>query len=332
MAKCGCGQCAYVDIIYHRCNVQRDGVTFPFINTKEMSDSVRNMLKFRLRTESDEILNEFDLFCIEINKWLEQKVSLKMYKEILQNIRAFEALNAQDGSTNLLISRSVEISAAQEFQTLHNIVNDYVNWFNYKLLEVIVDRACRELKIDINDCGLNLTSYKTELHSFCKRCIYECPVPKDDINKHSKFLCVKVQMPEEFIKIKADNIEEFQGELSIALGLTSYTLKLWLVADGCVEVLFSIPTSVHTVLFPLSSDALSKLVPLGVMKICTDGYVVERDKSSSDFNVMTDNVSICGVISILWSSWQIRGGGGGGGGGLVSLQHVPLRILYTNTS
>ena len=280
--------------------MQRDGVTFPFINTKEMSDSERDILKFRLCTESDEILNKFDHFCIEINTWLEQKVSLKMYKKILKNIRAFsEALNGQDSSSNLLMSRSVEISEVQEHQTLHNIVNDYVNWFNYKLLKEIVDRACQRLKIDRKDCGLNLTSYETELHSFCKRCIYECPIPENDLNKHSKYLCVKVQMPEEYIKIKGTKIEEFQGGLSIALGLTSYTLKLWLVADGCVEVLFSIPTSVHTVLFPLSSEALSKLVPLGVIKICTEGYVAERDKSSSDFNVMTDNVSIICGISVL---------------------------------
>ena len=226
MAKCGCGQCAYVDIIYHRCNVRQDGVTFPFINTKEMSDTERDILMYRLATESRKLLNKFDLFCIEINTWLEQKVYLKMYKEILKNITAFDALNGQEGSSNLLMSRSVEISAAQEHQTLHNIVKDYVNWFNYELLEVIVDRACRELKIDINDCGLNFTSYKTELHSFCKRCIYECPIPEKDLNKHSKYLCVKVCMPEEFTNIKANKIATFQAELSIALGLTSYTLKL----------------------------------------------------------------------------------------------------------
>ena len=299
VAQCGCGQCAYVDIIYHRCNVQRDGVTFPFINTEEMSDTERDLLMHRLVTESHGILHTFDHFWIQINTWLQQNVSLKMYKEILQSITAFEALNGQEGSSNLLTSRCVEISAAQEHQTLHNIVKEYVNWFNYELLEEIVNRACQKLEIDRNNFGLNLTSYVTDLHLFCKRCIYECPIPEKDLKKHSKYLCVKVQMAEESIKIKANKIREFQGGLRIALGLASYTLKLCLVADGCVEVLFSIPTSIHTVLFPLSSDALPKLIPLGVMKICTHGYVVEWDKNSSDFNVMPDNVSIICGISVL---------------------------------
>lgn len=271
------------------CNVQRDGVTFPFLNTQEMSPCQIDILLYKLRAESNKILNAFDIFCIEINKWIEDNISLEQYKKILQNISAFEPL--KDGACSLLTSRSKEISEASEYQTLHTIVKEYINWFSYSLLEVVLDRACFMLKINPNDSGPKST-YKAELLSFCKRCIHECPMPNEVLTKDCKHLSVKVQMPEEFIKVKAHKIREFHGELCIALGLTPYSLKLCCVDDGCIQVVFSLPTCIHAALFPLSNEVCLKLIPLGVMKICSDGYVIERERNSLNFHVMSANVSL----------------------------------------
>ena len=292
-AQCGCGKCNYLAIIDHQCKVQRNGVPFPFINTTRMSDTETDILISRLSEESDEILKKFGTLFNEIKTWLNHAVSLESYKDILRNIRAFEPLS--EANHTLLNNRKQEIKEAQDHQTLHDIVNDYVNWFNYQLLgEIVVNKLANANPFDT---GL-ISIYKTELYSFCERCIYECPM-QSRTNNSGKYLCLKVEMPTEIMKLKANKIKVFQGQLCRALRLATYSLKLCLVVDGCVQVVFSIPTSVHAALFPLSSDTLNKLVPLGVTKLCTDGYVVERDKDSHNFNVILDKVGLLNIIIII---------------------------------
>ena len=279
-------------IISHDCKVPRNGINFPFIDTIEMSDNEKKILKSRLRGEAKKMFNEYDILIDEYRSWFENNnIRLELYKDVLQNITGFEELN--ENSSKLLEQRKEEIRKAQDIQTLDDIVRDYVNWFSYSLLSTIVDRVCRKINVRPDNFREKVEKYKEELQSFCKRCIYECPMPSElpPSSKLSKYLCMKVHMHDKYINVKAEEIMEFQEQLSKALDLSEHTLCLKSVDKGCVEVLFSIPTSIHATLFPLQSDKLNKLALLRVIKICTDGYVIEElDRYSQHSHQGTEKV------------------------------------------
>ena len=241
-----------------------------------------------------EIQMTFHTFYEDIKSSLKAKVTLELYQEILLSIPAFES----DANHALLNDRSKEIKEAQDHQTLHDIVSDYVNWFNYQLLEEIVDIANKKILVSQNLFDTELIStYKRDLFSLCKRQINQFPMPPS--TNFGNDLNLKVEMGD-YNKITAQMIQKFKEDLCHCLKLASYSLKLCLVTEGCVQVVFSIPTSVHAALFPLSSDTLNKLVPLGVTKIWTNGYDVERDKDSDNFNM----VSLYNIIISIFINYK----------------------------
>ena len=268
----------------------RNGINFPFIDTWKMSDYEKNDLKSRLRREAQKIFNKFDILFDDYQTWLvDNKVTLQLYQSVLQNITGFEELS--ENKSTLLEDRRKEIREAPDFGTLDDIIHDYVNWINYSLLSTIIVRVCRKISRSPDDFWENVVKYETELHSFCQRCIYECPM-SSSLPPGNKYLCFKVHMPVKYIKIKAEMIIQFQLDLSEALNLSPHTLYLQSVDEGCVELLFSIPTSIHCTLFPLQTNMLNKLILLGVIKVCTDGYVIKWDKNSQCFHQIPDKV-IC---------------------------------------
>ena len=290
-AQCGCGHCAFQDIIHHRCQVPRNGIRFPFIDTKEMSNAERASLTSLLTDEAKIIFEQFDILFGKYSTWIEKNnVTLKLYKSVLQNITGAEALS--ENNICLLEDRKKEIREANDFELLADIIHQYVNWFNYSLLGKIIGRISCEIAKNSDDFSKEVEKYELELQQFCKRNIYECPMSSElPHDPYQKYLCVKVEMPDNHMKfLKAKHIMKFQADLGKALDLPLYTLKLCSVAEGCVEILFSIPTSIHNAIIPLHDGVLNKLIPLGVIKICTDRYVIEWNKISQCFDLMLDKV------------------------------------------
>ena len=122
------------------------------------------------------MMSDFDILFDTYCQWLvDHNVSVECYKAILCNIRGIDSLECNGGKNQFLEDRETEISEAEEHQKLHRIVKDYVNWLNYYLLEVVIERAAQKTGITQEDFTDKVAVYKTKLHSFCERCIYECP-------------------------------------------------------------------------------------------------------------------------------------------------------------
>ena len=60
-----------------------------------------------------------------------------------------------------------------------------------------------------------------------------------------------------------NNIKELQASITETLGLSKYTLQLCDVTDGCVTVVFRIPSWLGDVI-TISSEQQQKLVHIGV--------------------------------------------------------------------
>ena len=63
--------------------------------------------------------------------------------------------------------------------------------------------------------------------------------------------------------------------------IPKYVLTLCTVADGCVELVYSVPLCIYSVLFPLNEEQWRHLITLGVTEIKTKDYHYEKEHVSS---------------------------------------------------
>ena len=119
-----------------------------------------------------------------------------------------------------------------------------------------------------------LQNYKEALQRFCKRRIFELPLPESGNgtdNKKQKKLCVKLNIRED---ARAEQMFLIKRKVAEILQLNPATLQIYSVDEGCVQLIFLIPKFVAQEIFPLSDEqatALSKGV--AVMRLECGHYV-----------------------------------------------------------
>ena len=74
------------------------------------------------------------------------------------------------------------------------------------------------------------------------------------------------------ITCTAEQIRLFEATLRTSLNIPEYALKLHTVAEGCVELVYSVPLCIYSVLFPLNEEQWKHLITLGVSEIITKDY------------------------------------------------------------
>ena len=85
-------------------------------------------------------------------------------------------------------------------------------------------------------------------------------------------------------------LTKFRAKLAMSLGIEVHTLVVCSVEAGCVKLTFQIPSFVAKAIFPLSSEAVSSLKLLGIVKLTCEG--LEYDFGS----VMSGASKVCTMI------------------------------------
>ena len=156
------------------------------------------------------------------------------------------------------------------------ILSDYYTWFNCDVLKIVLQTAKMLTQKDPKDILSILQSYVEELHKFCKRNIFECPPfsPMSSI-KGTTYFSLKVEKYQ-VLDQKTFTAEEIQATLMTSLNIEQYALKLCTVAEGCVELVYSVPLCIYSVLFPLNEEQWKLLITLGVTELMTKDYHYKR--------------------------------------------------------
>jgi len=161
-----------------------------------------------------------------------------------------------------------EVGKAHSISEIFFHVNRSWSWFNYHLLEEI-----------INDFGdqsdhERLANYKQKFTEYSKKRVFEVPSAAfhgtsadsdDQVN-----LVVKVDHVWENYYVK--DAATFCNNLASVLGVKRHLLRLVSVRNGCVLLTFLIPRSVAQPAFLLSSCQKTNLGDIGVMELRCDGY------------------------------------------------------------
>ena len=271
LTNCGCGKCDFETIISNGCPKQRKK-PFLQLDTSSLTEKEEGILLSQLKKDADAISDQWDTIVHQFNSWMDENISLKMYKEILLTV---PGVTTAIKEVPLLSDRKQEIVAAKDHLGCFAILSDYCSWFNYSILEAVVSRAKKRTQKDSSKFLSSLRSYVDQLHIYCKRNIFECPKPSDTLStKSSTFLVLKVNEDQfsDVNKVSAEKIKLFKIELMKLFEIQDYTLNLHTVDKGCVRLNHSIPLCIYNELFPLNEDQCRSLRMLGVIEVITMDY------------------------------------------------------------
>lgn len=261
---CGCGKCSLTTYLDQGCPEPVKTLSnFPYLQTTGLSQGEVMILEGRLFNEFQLITRSFSCFNSAICKSLiKQQITVKELSRVLRDLRAFQPSRPD---TPLFRDKFNEIKAAEDIDDVFDILADYVSFFNFHITEHIVEN------LGTPDDKRLLSDYKTELESYCKRNIFECPsysAPKQGVAE----LVMKVEGIE---KHNMKHLAELISHVSKVISVSQHTLQLCSVEKGCVQLNFQLPDFVKYYIFPLVEEQMSQLKMMGIILLVCDKWRYE---------------------------------------------------------
>ena len=180
---------------------------------------------------------------------------------VVKFVKHILALGAYDPAPeerdrSLLDEHRQEIKGAESISAIFIILSPYWSYLNYEILEYIIEHY------GTSEDTEQLRSYKEKLTDFCKRRIFELPMPVRDngteniLSPKQKKLIVKLDVRED---ISCGQFNRIKVMIAKILLVRPATLQISSIAAGCVQLTFLIPKFVAQEIFPLSNEQKSAL-------------------------------------------------------------------------
>ena len=181
------------------------------------------------------------------------------------------------------------LANARNVDAVMSVVKDYCSFFNYRMLEHIINELGTEQD------KVNLAKYKGDFAKYGERHVFECPseVGKLSDEGHGNMF---VTLDDSFDKCTVNHLQSFISNLQKTLNIPSnIVLKLCRIESGSLKLTFQLPHFVLEDIFPLSSDQEVELSSLGVMQLSCGDYQFINQRQESTVNL----VCICSGILII---------------------------------
>ena len=179
----------------------------------------------------------------------------------------------EERDRSLLDEHRQEIRGAKSISEIFIILSAYWNYLNCEVLEYIIEGYGTSDDIE------RLRKYNEKLHNFCKRRIFELPMPvrgngtENKLSPKQEKLPVKLDVRED---IPSERFNQIKGKIAKILHVRPATLQIYSIAKGCVQLTFLIPKFVAQEIFPLSCEQTSALSKdVSVIRLECMDYVFE---------------------------------------------------------
>ena len=239
---------------------------FPYLDYKNLSEQDKLALQCRLLQDSDKITDEFnDLTHYTIESIVSCRVSVKELHTHLSGLGAYKPIHREDP---FLRDKLDEIKRAENVKDVFNILHDYYSLFNYHIIKKLIGW------FGTPEDKERLKTYTEHFKAFCKRMTFQCP---PDIYGR-----VTMEKTDIVVKVKdswgpaigcpVDTVLRLRISLGDILGVEPSTLYLCRIDEGCVELLFQVPSFVGEDIFPLSMEQKRSLTSVGVIRLTCGSY------------------------------------------------------------
>lgn len=235
---------------------------FPHLNVCDLSENEKQDLEARLLNDTEHMIYSFARLVFKsCQSIVKQKINPEGLAVCVLALDAFS-----DGARvhlPLLKEEEKEIRTASTVEKIFLVLKGHWSFINYGILEHI-----------INSCGteedkMNLHKYVHQLKEFCQRRIFEVP-PHAYGSESKKRNWTKLTFKLDKKVPTLEDIRETQRLIAQILDLKPSTLYLCCVDEGCVQLLYLIPSFVAKEVFPLSSDQKIALHDAHILKLDHD--------------------------------------------------------------
>lgn len=268
-ANCGCEMCNFQSLISSGCPKPRTfgDKTFMYLDTASLNQSEKEALLLQVNEDADAIFDHWDNLVCRFSSWMKANVSLEDFKHILLYL---PGIKSERKEVHMFKDRNQDIMSAKNHLDCFAILSGYHSWFNCSILESVIKAASRRTQNDSSEFLSSSKSYMDQLYNYCKRNIFECPVPSYmSSTMNNTFLVMKVSEDQLSTVVSAEKINLFTAKLKKYFGIQDYVMELCTVGIGCVELVYSIPLCIYNELFPLNEDQCKSLASVGVMEAIT---------------------------------------------------------------
>ena len=240
--------------------------SFPYLKKSGLTPEQQEGLSIRLCVESEDIIHKFWRLHSRVYESLRQRnVPVDRLVVHLLSLDAFDPVS-KDSQKPVLQTFSQELRNAGSIEDVLYIIRDYFSFFNYLVIEHIVD----ELGTDQD--RVELHNYKKEFEEYSKRRIYECP-PVYGPMSGADHADLVLKLDSVYEKFTVKELKKFEYRLSRILHVSSQSvLRLCRVEEGCLQLIFQVPSFVQQEIFPLSSEQESALAAEGVIRLTCGDY------------------------------------------------------------
>ena len=172
----------------------------------------------------------------------------------------------KDSQKPTLQSFIKELRSAESIEDVLFIIRDYFSFFNYRVIEHIVDG------LGTDQDRVELQNYEREFDEYSKRRVCECPPdygPKSD----AEHVDLVVKLDSVFEEFTVKELTKFQYRLGRIFCVSPQSvLRLCRVEEGCLQLIFQVPSFVQQEIFPLSTEQESALAVEGVSRLTCGDY------------------------------------------------------------
>ena len=240
--------------------------SFPYLKESGLTPEQQEGLSIRLCVESEDIIRKFWRLHSRVYKSLcEQNISVDKLVTHLLLLDAFDPVSKATQKP-VLQTFLQELRNAGSIEDVLWFIKDYFSFFNYHVIEHIVDG------LGTDQDRVELQNYKKEFDEHSKRRIYECPPeygPKSDAD-HADLV---VKLDSVYEKFTVKELKKFEYRLSRIFCVSPQSvLRLCRVEEGCLQLIFQVPSFVQQEIFPLSSEQESALAAEGVIRLTCGDY------------------------------------------------------------
>ena len=264
---CGCDRCTFFSFIERGCPTPIPSASsFPYLDLSGLSHEQQQELRGRLRFESQQIIIRFQkLVSATIKSFKRRCVPLDDLVSHVMTLGAFDPV-FKEPQEPLFHHYFKELKAADTIPKVFLVLNDYFSFFNYHIIEHIIEELGTE------EDKTELKKYKNDFKQYIKRRIFEC-LPEFGPISDADHADIFVKVDSRYENYTVEQIEDFRHQLSEILGVSPQgILRLCRVDKGCFQLMFQVPTFVKQEIFPLSGEQEESLAAMGVIRLTCGEY------------------------------------------------------------
>ena len=239
------------------------GSRFPILSPDKLCKEEKEQLHQKLYTDSEELMYKFqEIFAAMRDSLKSRLISISEISSHLDLLGPIKP-TYHDSGLPPLRHQLPGLADAKTVDAVMSVVKDYCSFFNYRMLEHLVNKLGTEQDKE------KLAKYKEDFARYGERRVFECP-PKVGEMREEGYANMIVTLDDAFDSCSTNHIHSFIGNLQKTLNITH--LKLCRISLGSIKLIFQIPLCVQQAIFPLSSEQEAELSSLGVVQLSCGDY------------------------------------------------------------